>query len=75
MAEQESFPWIKLAEQDLFSARHLASLMPRPVEVICFLCQQSAEKVLKAILVSEGRPSQGPTISQHWPNRCCSSTR
>jgi len=29
-------------------------LKPRPVEVICFLCQQSVEKALKSIKVGRG---------------------
>lgn len=45
--------WIDLAEKDLASAKHLLGLHPRPVEVICFLCQQASEKILKAILAKD----------------------
>ncbi len=53
MDERELFSWIDIAERDIASARHLMSLYPRPVEVICFLSQQAAEKILKAILVHD----------------------
>jgi HEPN domain-containing protein len=56
MADTEVLAWIGLAEKDLASARHLLTLRPRPVEVICFLCQQSAEKILKAMLVGKDSP-------------------
>lgn len=43
--------WQKLAEMDLRSAEHLLTMHPVPIEVICYHCQQSAEKNLKAYLV------------------------
>ena len=45
-------PWIEKAENDISSARYLAENMrPAPAEIICFHCQQAAEKYLKAFLV------------------------
>lgn len=44
--------WLDLAQMDLQAAEHLLTMHPVPVEVICFHCQQSAEKALKAYLVS-----------------------
>jgi len=44
--------WIYLAKQDLDTAMYLQSMHPIPVEIICFHCQQSAEKYLKAFLIS-----------------------
>ena len=45
-------PWIKKADNDINSARHLAENMhPLPAEIICFHCQQAAEKYLKAFIV------------------------
>jgi HEPN domain-containing protein len=45
-------PWIQKADNDISAARHLAENMyPAPVEIICFHCQQAAEKYLKAFLV------------------------
>ena len=44
-------PWIQKADNDISAARHLAENMyPAPVEIICFHCQQAAEKYLKAFL-------------------------
>ena len=43
--------WIEYASRDLASARHLLTLYPIPLEIICYHCQQSAEKFLKAYLI------------------------
>lgn len=40
---------------DLASAEHLLNMHPTPVEVICYHCQQSAEKYLKGYLVLRGK--------------------
>lgn len=42
--------WLAYAERDLLSAEHLTTLHPEPLEIICFHCQQAAEKSLKAYL-------------------------
>ncbi|MDR1388556.1 MAG: HEPN domain-containing protein [Treponema sp.] len=43
--------WIFLAEDDLRVAQHLEqTLRPTPFELICFHCQQAAEKYLKSCL-------------------------
>lgn len=42
--------WLELAEGDLLSARHLLTLYPHKLEVICYLCEQSSEKMLKGFL-------------------------
>ena len=45
-------PWIQRAEHDFSSACYLAEKMrPVPTEIVCFHCQQTAEKLLKAFLV------------------------
>lgn len=44
--------WIEYAQRDIQSAKHLTSMRPEPLEIICFHCQQAAEKALKAYLVS-----------------------
>jgi HEPN domain-containing protein len=47
--------WVKLAETDLGSARHLfKTYNPMPIEPICNHCQQSAEKMIKGFLVFNG---------------------
>lgn len=47
--------WQRLGEMDLSSARHLLTMKPFPLEIICYLCQQSAEKYLKGYLVLHGQ--------------------
>ena len=39
---------------DLDSAEYLQGKRPQPLEIICFLCLQSAEKNLKGYLISKG---------------------
>lgn len=43
--------WIRIAEMDFKSAEYLVKMYPVPIEIICFLCQQAAEKYLKSYLV------------------------
>jgi HEPN domain-containing protein len=58
---EELQQWLDIATQDLDTAIHLAANMhPTPDEIICFLCQQAAEKYLKAFLVTNN--IEPPTI-------------
>lgn len=50
MSEATTRQWLKLAQGDAQSAQHLLTLYPQPLEVISYLCEQSAEKMLKAFL-------------------------
>ena len=43
--------WIKKAERDLISANHEMSFYDAINETICFHCQQSVEKYLKAYMI------------------------
>jgi len=43
--------WIAFADMDYNSAKFLCGMHPRPLEIICYHSQQSAEKMLKAYLV------------------------
>ena len=43
--------WLEYAERDVGSANFLLNMRPIPMEIICFHCQQCAEKALKAVLV------------------------
>lgn len=43
--------WLYFAQMDLESAKYLQGMLPVPYEIICYHCQQSAEKCLKAILI------------------------
>lgn len=42
--------WVKIAEEDLATAKFLKNMQPTPLEIICYHCQQSAEKFLKGFL-------------------------
>ncbi len=42
--------WFKIAEADLSSAEYLQNMQSMPTEIICYHCQQSAEKYLKGFL-------------------------
>ena len=43
--------WLEMAKMDLNSAEFLLGMHPVPVEIICYHCEQSAEKLLKGVLV------------------------
>lgn len=43
--------WFKYAERDLESAKFLMKMHPLPIEIICYHCEQSAEKYLKGYLI------------------------
>jgi HEPN domain-containing protein len=42
--------WLAFAEMDLSSAEFLLAMWPLPITIICYHCQQSAEKCLKGLL-------------------------
>jgi HEPN domain-containing protein len=47
--------WMYLAQMDYDHALKSANTFhPAPVEIICFHCQQSAEKILKAYIAANG---------------------
>ena len=40
---------------DFLTAKHLHEYMhPKPLEIICYHCQQAIEKLLKGVLISKG---------------------
>ena len=44
--------WLRFVEMDMSTARHLFKMMhPKPLEIICFHCQQAAEKAIKALFI------------------------
>ena len=48
--------WLEIAHNDYTSAKFLFDNMhPKPLEIICYHCQQSAEKSLKAYLCANGK--------------------
>jgi HEPN domain-containing protein len=48
--------WVKKAESDLRVARREAAASHPERDIVCFLCQQCAEKDLKAILCERSQP-------------------
>lgn len=48
--------WVRKAEEDEEAANSLAALAKPPRDVVCFHCQQSAEKYLEALLQELGAP-------------------
>ena len=47
--------WFDVANQDLASANYLQNMQPVPIEIICYHCQQTAEKYLKGFLAYLGQ--------------------
>ena len=47
--------WVEFARMDFLTAKHLYEHMyPKPLEIICYHCQQAIEKFLKGVLISKG---------------------
>lgn len=61
---EEARQWIDYAELDLQVARHLyEKFYPKPLEIICYHCQQATEKAVKALIVNKG--TQGGLPRSH----------
>ena len=52
--KRETAKWVRKAEQDWEVAHKLAGETPPPRDIVCFHCQQAAEKYLKALLQESG---------------------
>lgn len=53
--------WFSFAEIALAAARHLrATFHPEPVEIICYHCQQAAEKAIKSVYLACNVPGGVP---------------
>jgi HEPN domain-containing protein len=47
--------WIRYAQMDYDAAKNMSELHnPVPLEIVCYHCQQSAEKILKAYTIAKG---------------------
>mgnify|MGYP000858741346 FL=1 len=44
--------WLNFANKDINSAKYLLGMHPVPLEIICYHCEQAAEKALKAYLIN-----------------------
>lgn len=59
--EPDGKRWLDFAGNDLAVAKHLMkTLHPAPLEIICYHCQQSAEKSIKAVYVALAMPGGIP---------------
>ena len=53
--EHEEVMRIEFAKTDLGVAKHLdEQYYPKPLEIICYHCQQAVDKAIKAIIISYG---------------------
>jgi HEPN domain-containing protein len=52
--KRQTTRWVRKAEDDLAGARALAVAIPPRRDLVCFHCQQAAEKYLKALLQDLG---------------------
>lgn len=60
---QEMKKWFDMANTDLGVAKHLnKTYHPKPLEIVCYHCQQSAEKNIKALIIYCKLPGGLPKI-------------
>ncbi len=52
--KRQTAMWVRKAEEDWSGANALAAQVPPLCDLVCFHCQQSAEKYLKALLQENG---------------------
>ena len=50
--------WFAFAKRDLESAKFLINMNPKPLEIICYHCEQSAEKYLKGYIILNENKSE-----------------
>ena len=68
----DAIEWIKISEEDLYSAKILMNQVRKPLEIICYLCAQSAEKLLKGFITYHNiEPKKTHDIIVLW-NICMS---
>ena len=48
--------WIRYAQMDYDAAKQLSLFRESFMEIVCYHCQQSAEKILKAYAIAQGEP-------------------
>ena len=53
--------WLKFSKSDFEIAKYLyENYHPKPLEIICYHCQQSAEKSIKALIIALNLPGGLP---------------
>ena len=51
--ESDVKEWLRYADMDVLCANHLNEIQyPKPLEIICYHCQQAAEEMLKALILA-----------------------
>ncbi|MCR4901153.1 MAG: HEPN domain-containing protein [Treponema sp.] len=51
--ENDVKEWVRFADMDVLSANHLNEIQhSKPLEIICYHCQQASEKMLKALILA-----------------------
>lgn len=61
--DQITKEWLDLAEMDYGVAAHLfENYFPKPLEIICYHCQQAVEKAIKAIIISKDMQGGVPKL-------------
>ena len=58
--EQDIRAWLSFADMDYDAANILYAHHPRPCEIICYHCQQAAEKAIKALFIRFDLPGGIP---------------
>lgn len=59
--DSEVVMWLRFAKTDLGVAEHLdKEYYPKPFEIICYHCQQAAEKAVKALIIALDIPGGIP---------------
>jgi len=67
--------WFRFADMDLTTSETMINHYPQPFEVVCYHCQQCAEKYLKAFVILNGeRPDRTHNLNallqkcRQWDN-------
>lgn len=63
--KREVTEWMKYAKEDYDLVQHLyrGDYYPKPLEIICYHCEQATEKAIKALIVDLGK--QGGLPQKH----------
>jgi len=62
--------WIRYAQNDYDSAVMLGGRFRPPIETVCYLCQQSAEKILKAYNIATENKLTKTHVLKDLLNKC-----
>ena len=54
MVDKNAYSWFQFGDMDLDTSELLLTMRPQHYEIICYHCQQSAEKYFKGFLIFNG---------------------